>query len=210
MSYDKKADVTSLDSDLTELRRSKFSKESIKEIENWIYEIILKEPLPSSNNEDGESDLLDKLKDGTVLCRVANVLYKADSNDHDDCHIKWRISKMPFVQMEQISQFLSFARQYGVPEDELFQTVDLFEKKDPASVYQTLKSITRYANRKQPDKFPVLGPQLTVKKPRPPIKKKPDHLKEGQTGWSTHEYGYMNGASQKTEGVVFGQRRNIL
>ncbi|CAI6900671.1 ANL_collapsed_G0053590.mRNA.1.CDS.1 [Saccharomyces cerevisiae] len=93
---------------------------------------------------------------------------------------------------------LSFSRKYGVPEDELFQTIDLFEKKDPAIVFQTLKSLSRYANKKHPDRFPVLGPQLSTKKPRPPVKSKPKHLQDG-TGWSTFEYGYMKGASQATK-----------
>ena len=147
--------------------------------------------------------LIESLKSGVTLCKVANKLKAADETSG---FIKWKESKMPFVQMEQISQFLTFARSYGVPEDELFQTVDLFEEKDPAIVYQTLKSVSRYANKKHPDLFPVIGPQLATKRPRPPVKQKPKHL---QTGWSTTEYGYMGGASQKSEGIVFGQRRNI-
>ena len=137
-------------------------------------------------------------------------MYKRQAQDHDGSTLlKWKESKMPFVQMEQISQFLSFARDYGVPEDELFQTIDLYEEKDPASVFQALKSLTRYANKKHPDVFPLLGPKLATKKPRPPVKAKPKHL-QGESGWSTQEYGYMGGASQSTEHVVFGQRRNIL
>lgn len=196
MSYDKKADVTSLDEDLKLLRDTKFSQDAIDDIKNWIFESVLNEEQP------GES-LIESLKSGVTLCKVANKLKAADETSG---FIKWKESKMPFVQMEQISQFLTFARSYGVPEDELFQTVDLFEEKDPAIVYQTLKSVSRYANKKHPDLFPVIGPQLATKRPRPPVKQKPKHL---QTGWSTTEYGYMGGASQKSEGIVFGQRRNI-
>lgn len=199
MSYDIKPDVTSLDEDLRLLREGKFDKESIKNIQEWIFKDILKEQVPQQR-------LLDALKSGVVLCRLANKLYEVDNGS---ILIKWKETKMPFVQMEQISQFLSFARQYGVPEDELFQTIDLYEEKDPASVYQALKSLSRYANKKHPDLFPILGPQLATKKPRPPIKQKPKHL-QGDSGWSTIEYGYMKGASQASEGVVFGQRRNIL
>lgn len=196
MSYDKKADVTSLDEDLKLLRDTKFSQDAIDDIKNWIFESVLNEEQPSES-------LIDCLKSGVTLCKVANKLKAADETSG---FIKWKESKMPFVQMEQISQFLTFARSYGVPEDELFQTVDLFEEKDPAIVYQTLKSVSRYANKKHPDLFPVIGPQLATKRPRPPVKQKPKHL---QTGWSTTEYGYMGGASQKSEGIVFGQRRNI-
>ncbi|CCE94296.1 Scp1p TDEL_0H04370 [Torulaspora delbrueckii] len=196
MSYDKKADVTSLDEDLKLLRDTKFSQDAIDDIKSWIFVSVL-------NEEQPRESLIESLKSGVTLCKVANKLKAADETSG---FIKWKESKMPFVQMEQISQFLTFARSYGVPEDELFQTVDLFEEKDPAIVYQTLKSVSRYANKKHPDLFPVIGPQLATKRPRPPVKQKPKHL---QTGWSTTEYGYMGGASQKSEGIVFGQRRNI-
>lgn len=200
--YGVKPDVTSLDDDLKELRSKKFSPQNVEEIKRWIFESVLRDPQGSPQGQ-----LLDILKDGTVLCRVANELSSLDGPQQ--VHIKWKESKMPFVQMEQISQFLSFIRTYGVPEDELFQTVDLFEQQDPASVYQTLKSLSRYANKKHPERFPVLGPQLVEKRPPPVIKRKPDHLKANAT-WSTQEYGYMGGASQGSEHVVFGQRRNIL
>ncbi|QLQ81741.1 hypothetical protein HG537_0F05020 [Torulaspora globosa] len=198
MSYGIPADVTSLDEDLKLVREAKFSREAIEDIKRWIFQSVLEDVVP-------EESLIESLKDGTVLCRLANRLYSADVGNGTEL-IKWKKSTMPFVQMEQISQFLSFARSYGVPEDELFQTVDLFEEKDPAIVYQTLKSLSRYANKKHPQKFVVLGPQLATKRPRPPIKQKPKHL---QAGWSTTEYGYMGGASQTTEKIVFGQRRDI-
>ena len=98
-------------------------------------------------------------------------------------------------------------RQYGVPEDELFQTIDLYEEQDPAIVYQSLKSLSRYANKKHPQKFPVIGPQLATKRPRPPKAAKPSHLQG--VGWSSMEYGSMKGANQSSEGVVFGQKRDI-
>mgnify|MGYP003362487588 CR=1 FL=1 len=199
MSYGIKPDVTSLDEDLRLLREGKFDRNAIRDIQHWIYTTVLSEKEPTE-------PLLESLKSGVTLCKLANVLASADSGASV---IKYKESKMPFVQMEQISQFLSFARDYGVPEDELFQTVDLFEDKDSASVYQALKSLSRYANKKHPERFPVLGPQLATKKPRPPVKQKPKHL-QGDSGWSTAEYGYMKGASQASEGIVFGQRRNIL
>lgn len=197
-----KPDVTSLDEDLTELRRGKFSAKDIDTIKSWVFDSILREKIDSSK------PLLELLKDGTVLCRLANTLYSAD-NPTEPTFIKWKQSKMPFVQMEQIAQFISFARNYGVPEDELFQTVDLYEEKDPASVYLALKSLSRCANKRHPELFPVLGPQLATKRPRPPVKQKPKHL-QGDMGWSTIEYGYMKGASQKTEHIVFGQKRDIV
>lgn len=200
--YGVKPDVTTLDEDLKQLRSAKFSEQAIEEIRTWILGTILGE-----TNIDRSITLLDALKDGSILCQLANKLGVLESGY---VPIKWKNSNMPFVQMEQISMFLTFARNYGVPEDELFQTVDLFEEKDPASVYQALKSLSRYANKKHPQEFPVLGPQISEKKPRPPVKAKPKHLQTDSAGWSTYEYGYMKGASQKTENVVFGQKRDIV
>lgn len=193
------ADVTSLDDDLKLLRGNKFSEEAVRAIKSWVFQSVLQE------QEVPVESLLATLRDGTVLCRLANVLHGEDVPGETQL-IAWKRSAMPFVQMDQIAQFLAFARSYGVPEDELFQTVDLFEEKDPAIVYQTLKSLSRYANRKHPQRFPVLGPQLATRRPRPQVKQKPTHL---QARWSTAEYGFMGGASQGSEGVVFGHRRDI-
>ena len=107
--------------------------------------------------------------------------------------------------MENISMFINFAKRSGVPEDETFQTVDLYEARDPARVLQTIVSFSRYINEKHPQ-FPVIGPKLSKKQP-PSIPKKPRHLNGPQ--WSSVEYGYMKGASQTSEGVVFGNKRNI-
>lgn len=197
MSYGIKPDVTSLDDDLKESRSKKFNKHDITEIKRWIYAII--------EEQSPDHSLLDALKDGTVLCKLANRLLKEETGVSDS--MKWKSSRIAFVQMEQISMFLQFATKYGVPQDELFQTVDLYEEKDPAIVYQTIKSLSRYANSKHPDLFPVIGPQLSTKRPRPPVKGKPSHLKN--VGWSTVEYGYMKGANQSTEGIVFGNKRDI-
>lgn len=41
---------------------------------------------------------------------------------------------MPFIQMENISHFLAGAEKLGVPKHDLFQTVDLYEKKNMTQV----------------------------------------------------------------------------
>ncbi|AAS52328.2 ADR409Wp [Eremothecium gossypii ATCC 10895] len=195
MSYGVKPDVTTLDDDLRLLRDSKFSAETVDQIKTWLYAVL--------NEAAPKGPLLEQLHDGVVLCRLANALLSADDNNAQ--LLPWKQSRMPFVQMEHISRFLTFARAYGVPEDELFQTVDLYEQKDPASVYLSFIALSRYAHRRHPELFPVIGPQLARK--RPPPRPKPNHLRAA--AWSTQEYGYMGGANQSTERVVFGRRRNI-
>lgn len=53
--------VSSLDRDLHKLRLSKYTTTAANEVREWI-EVVLQERLP-------EGDLLEVLKDGTVLCR---------------------------------------------------------------------------------------------------------------------------------------------
>lgn len=52
-------------------------------------------------------------------------------------------STMAFKIMENISAFLEAIKAYGVPTSDLFQTVDLFEKKDIASVTKTIFALGR-------------------------------------------------------------------
>ena len=55
------ASVSSLDKDLARLRRSKYTPAAAAAVGDWIAS-TLGEPLP-------RGDLMDVLKDGTVLCR---------------------------------------------------------------------------------------------------------------------------------------------
>lgn len=55
------ASVTSLDQDMKRLRMDRYTPKAANEVRTWI-ELILGERLPAG-------DLLDVLKDGTVLCR---------------------------------------------------------------------------------------------------------------------------------------------
>jgi hypothetical protein len=49
-----------------------------------------------------------------------------------------------FALRENVSAFQAAARAYGVPDNELFQTVDLFEKKNIPQVTLAIHSLGRY------------------------------------------------------------------
>ena len=69
---------------------------------------------------------------------------------------------MPFVQMENISLFLKAcqAPPLGMHAHDVFLTVDLYERKDPAQVIQCIAAFSRRANEVQPDRFPrTIGPK---------------------------------------------------
>uniref|UniRef100_A0A673GF76 Transgelin n=1 Tax=Sinocyclocheilus rhinocerous TaxID=307959 RepID=A0A673GF76_9TELE len=63
------------------------------------------------------------LKDGCVSHTNINFIYPPGETPVK----KIQSSSMAFKQMEQISQFLNAAEQYGVVKNDMFQTVDLWE-----------------------------------------------------------------------------------
>ena len=51
-----------------------------------------------------------------------------------------------FALRENASMFCTAARAYGVPDNELFQTVDLFEKKNIPQVTMAIHALGRYVS----------------------------------------------------------------
>lgn len=78
----------------------------------------------------------DVLKDGTLLCRLVNNIKPGSVKKINE-------SKMAFKCMENISAFLAAARDLGVPAQETFQTVDLWERQNLNSVVICLQSLGR-------------------------------------------------------------------
>ncbi|KAL4896796.1 hypothetical protein BDV59DRAFT_171565 [Aspergillus ambiguus] len=133
------ASVTSLDKDLRSLRLSRYTPQAAAEVREWIEE-VLQERLSSG-------DLLEALKDGVALCRLVNLAVSPG--------VKYKVSSMPFVQMENISHFLRACQiaPLSLPPHDVFLTVDLYEAKDPAQVLQCLMAFSRRANALQPSRF---------------------------------------------------------
>lgn len=200
----KEKDVSNLDQDLKISRYSKYDNPQLqKEVKDWLGSI-----LGSSVDCDllYKTDLLEFLKDGSVLCQLINKIWGNDS-------VKFKTSNLAFVQMENIEKFLNFCKVQGVPQDELFQTIDLYEGKDPYQVIMSLQSLSRLINKKFEGKYSLVGPSISKKHERPKVPTKPKNLSINGSGgvpWSSIEYGYMKGSNQNTEGVVFGARRGII
>jgi hypothetical protein len=71
---------------------------------------------------------------------------------------------MPFIQMENISHFLTAceAPPFNLPSHDRFLTVDLYEAKDPAQVLQCIGAFSRVANSLFPNIYrTVIGPKRT-------------------------------------------------
>ncbi|KAI0393902.1 hypothetical protein F5Y17DRAFT_466599 [Xylariaceae sp. FL0594] len=141
------ASVSSLDRDLRRLRLEKYTPAAANEARSWI-EGVLGCSLPPG-------DLLDGLKDGVALCKLVNLAVGPPG-------VKFKQSAMPFVQMENISHFLRACQSppLNLQEHDMFLTVDLYERKDPAQVLQCLGAFSRAANAAKPSAFPsVIGPK---------------------------------------------------
>ena len=135
---------------------------------------------------------------------------------------------MPFVQMENISNFLRACQvaPLNLPPHDVFLTVDLYERKDPLQVLQCISAFSRSANLLQPLRFPrTLGAKNNRKSvasnstgssqgdrtPKAPVSSwsKPSDEERTMPAWNIHQYGYMGGATQGNQGVAFGVPRQI-
>ena len=90
-----------------------------------------------------------------VLCKVANAVQTGICPTPSE-------SKMPFKQMENIGAYLKACEQLSIPAYDTFQTVDLFEAKNPKAVFTNLHSLGRVAQLLPGYSGPVLGAKLAT------------------------------------------------
>jgi len=168
---------------------SKYNEHHAHEVLEWISEIINK-PL----NTNGEMDnFYDVLKDGTILCELVNEI-KAGSVK------KINTSTMAFKCMENINNFLAVATTLGVPSQEQFQTVSLWERQALNSVVICLQTL----GRKAPNfGKPGIGPKEATKNVR---NFSEEQLKQGDSVIGL-QMGSNKGATQA--GINFGNTRHM-
>ncbi|KAL7035487.1 hypothetical protein ACKWTF_008404 [Chironomus riparius] len=133
------------------------------------------------------------LKDGVMLLKLINSLEPGKVKKVNE-------SKMAFKCMENISAFLEVAKAFGVPVQETFQTVDLWERQNLNSVVICLQSLGRKA---QNFGKPSIGPKEAEKNVR---NFSDEQLKAGQNVISL-QYGSNKGATQS--GINFGNTRHM-
>ncbi|KAJ8725027.1 hypothetical protein PYW07_015985 [Mythimna separata] len=124
---------------------SKRSPEQEKEAQEWIEAILGAKFPPGEAYED-------VIRDGTVLCQLINKIKPGSVN-------KINTSGGQFKMMENITNFQAALRAYGVADIDVFQTVDLWEKKDIAQVTNTLFALGRETYRHPEFQGPNLGPK---------------------------------------------------
>ncbi|KAG6610706.1 IQ motif containing GTPase activating protein [Phytophthora cinnamomi] len=152
-----------LDAELARKAAERYDYDMENEARAWL-EAISEMPI---GDDFGEG-----LRDGVVLCTVANKIHAG---------VVKRVetkSKMPFKLMENVSAFLKACRVMGVNEFDLFETVDLFELKDLGNVVRCVFALGRAVQRNYPDfKGPTLGVKESIKNQRSFT---PDQLADGK------------------------------
>ena len=121
-------DAEGLDATLKKKLDAKYDMAKEAEVREWMGG-LLGSPI--------EGDFMEVLKDGTVLCKLANAIKPGIVK-------KINKMKMPFMQMENIGFFLAAVYVLGVDASESFMTVDLYEAKNPGAVLLCLDSLKRH------------------------------------------------------------------
>jgi len=159
-----------------------------QEVLAWI-EAVLGERLPAGPYEE-------VLRDGTILCRLMNKL------------IPGYITKVntqggQFKFMENINKFQEAVKAYGVPDIDVFQTVDLYERRNIPQVTQCIMALGRtcYLHPEWPG--PFLGPKPAEENKR---EWTDEQLRAGETVINL-QYGTNKGAN--ASGLNFGNTRHM-
>ncbi|CAM9610321.1 unnamed protein product [Pylaiella littoralis] len=133
-----------LDAELCRQREAKYDYDAEDSARAWI-EAVTNEPVKGLFG--------DALRNGVLLCKLVNTIKPGAVRRVNE-------SRMPFKQMENISNFLKSCRALGVAEHSLFETVDLFEGKDIGLVVRCVFSLGSAVQLTCPE---YTGPSLGAK-----------------------------------------------
>lgn len=159
-----------------------------REVLDWI-EAVIGERLPNLPYEE-------VLRDGIVLCKLMNQLMPGYVQ-------KINTSGGQFKMMENINKFQEGCKKYGVPEIDVFQTVDLWERRNIPQVTQCIFALGRTAQVHTEWRGPILGPKLSDENKR---EFSEEQLRAGE-GVINLQYGTNKGANQS--GINFGNTRHM-
>ncbi|XP_064614639.1 uncharacterized protein LOC135478260 [Liolophura sinensis] len=107
-----------------------------KQCLEWIQEVTGDTSFDTSGER---SNFQSVLQNGVVLCKLMNSLKPGSIPEKKYS----KPPKMAFQQMELIGEFLGKVPEYGIPDQEKFQTVDLYEGKNLKAVLICFQSMAR-------------------------------------------------------------------
>merc|ERR1712141_292664 len=143
-----------LSRELAEKNAAKYSVDDEIEILEWVCAVTG----TAAPTQNGPAEFQSFLKNGQVLCKLANTLKPGVCRQpHDTSKTKLAALRQN-KENENISFFLKACEQYGLNKADLFQTVDLVEAQNLAQVQTTL-----YKLGGQAQKVGFSGPVIGVK-----------------------------------------------
>jgi len=147
----------------------------------WIYSILGERP-PNQPYED-------VLRDGQVLCKFANKIQPG---------IVPRINAGPgqFKLMENIAAFQNACKALGVRESDVFQTVDLWERRNLTQVTNCLSALGSVLQKTHPN-LPQFGPRVSEGQAREFTE---EQLRAGDS-YISLQYGTNKGANQSGQNI---------
>eukprot|EP00095_Tigriopus_kingsejongensis_P000563 maker-scaffold776_size99073-snap-gene-0.21 protein:Tk00563 transcript:maker-scaffold776_size99073-snap-gene-0.21-mRNA-1 annotation:"Myophilin" len=164
------------------------NSEQEAEILQWI-EAVLEEPLPKDEYEE-------ILKNGVVLCQLMNKIVPGSIK-------KFKTSGPAFLLMENISSFQKAVKAYGVPDEEIFQTPDLFEARNIPQVTLCLYALGRTTQKHEEYDGPTIGPKMSDGNKR---NFSEEQIRKGRDGQIGLQAGSNKGASQAGLGGMGNNR----
>ncbi|KAK6634063.1 hypothetical protein RUM44_004671 [Polyplax serrata] len=164
--------------------------EQEREAQEWIEQVVGERFPPGYLYED-------VLRDGIILCKLMNRLQPGIIT-------KINYSGGDYKFMDNLNQFQKACIKYGVPDVDLFQTVDLWDKKNIAQVTMTIFAIGRTAYKHPEWRGPYLGPRPSEENRRDFSE---EQLRAGEAIIGL-QAGQNRGANQS--GQNFGATRKIL
>ena len=138
------------------------------------------------------SDLLRDLKDGLILCNAINAISPKAVR-------RVNTSKMPFKQMENISNFIKACRALGVPEYALFTTPDLYDGKSVVNVTNGIIALGSKAQSLPGYSGPKIGAKNSTEAPGATTKKKKWTVKAGGSGGVTKMMAGSSGVMERSK-----------
>ena len=135
-----------LDKELAEKAAAKYDPALEAATRQWIEEV--------TGEKMGESNLQQELKNGVVLCTLANCISPGICP-------KPSTAKMPFKQMENIANYLAACDKLNVGKHDQFQTISLYENKDMMAVLLNLQSLGRAAQKVSGYSGPTFGAKIS-------------------------------------------------
>jgi len=136
-----------IDKELKAKQDSKYDAKLESEVRRWIEGVT---------GDRLGSDLGDALHNGVTLCKLINAIKPGSVRTINS-------GNLAFKQMENIGNFLSGCESIGMKRHDLFQTVDLYEKKNMVQVVSALSSVGGYSQKVSGFRGPYIGVKMAEK-----------------------------------------------